>query len=498
MPFSLGSVAGVLGALIFFLGIALLLPAGVAWLYGEPGMISFGISALLGIGGGGALWFFLRPREDIKAREGFAIVALTWLVLSLLGALPFVLSGVLPSFTDAFFETMSGLTTTGATVLGGASTPHIEDLPHAFLFWRSFSQWLGGMGIIVLTLAVLPLLGVGGMQLFRAEVSGVTVDKLTPRVAETAKRLWIIYIGFTAAQILLLLPAMSPFEAVNHAFTTMATGGYSTRNGSIADFESAYVEWVIVLFMFLAGVSFVLHFRLFRGDALPVLRSSELRLYTGIALVGILLVFLNLFSTDALAGVQGDQQLRIDSAGEAFRTAAFQVVSIMTTTGFGTSNYSIWPPLAMGVIFTLFFVGGMAGSTGGGIKIIRLLLLFKNVSRNFRQLIHPRAVLPLRFDGKAVSPEIWSTVTAFFSLYLGMILVGTLLLTALGLDLVSAFSAAFSSAGNVGPAFGTVGPIDNYAHVPSAGKWILSFMMMAGRLEVFTVVILFVPAFWRK
>jgi trk system potassium uptake protein len=498
MQFRLGSVVGVLGALMFFLGIALLAPAVVAWMYDEAGTGSFALPGLLSMLVGGAFWFFLRPKEDLRAREGFAIVALTWLILSLVGALPFVLSGVLSSYTDAFFETMSGLTTTGATILGGATTPAIEDLPRAFLFWRSLSQWLGGMGIIVLTLAVLPLLGVGGMQLFKAEVSGPTIDKLTPRVTETARRLWVIYIGFTAIQTLLLMPVMGLFEAVNHAFTTMATGGYSTRNGSIADFQSAYVEWVIVVFMFLAGVSFALHFRLFRSEGLTVFRNSELRLYAGIVVIGTTLAFLNLFF--GTVGLQaGHESLaRLDGFSDAFRAAAFQVVSIVTTTGFGTSDYSVWPPLAMGVIFALFFVGGMAGSTGGGIKVIRLLLLFKNASRSFNQLIHPRAVIPLRFDGKVVSADVWATVTAFFTLYLGMILLGTLVLAVLGMDLVSAFSASFSSAGNVGPAFGTVGPVDNYAHVHPLGKWLLALMMMVGRLEVFTVLILFVPAFWRK
>jgi trk system potassium uptake protein len=495
----LRAVAGVLGALLFFLGAAMLLPAAVALLYREPGWLSFGSAALAGMAAGGAAWYFLKPRQELRIREGFAIVALAWFVLSLLGAVPFVTGGVLPSYTDAFFETMSGLTTTGATILGGAMTPAIEDIPRAFLFWRSLTQWLGGMGIIVLTLAVLPLLGVGGMQLFRAEVSGPTVDKLTPRVTDTARRLWMIYIGFTALQAALLLPAMGAFDAVNHAFTTMATGGYSTRNGSVGDFGSAYVEWVIVLFMFLAGVSFALHYRLFRGEGLGILQNRELRLYMGLIAGAVALVFWSIFGGTG-GTLPGDEVAFVpyESALDALRTAAFQVVSIMTTTGYGTADYALWPPLAVGVIFALFFVGGMAGSTGGGVKVIRHLILFKSSARDLKQLLHPQAVMPLRVNGRVIAPDIVSNVLSFIALYFGLIFVGTLVMTLAGLDLMSAFSASFSATGNVGPGFGSVGPVENYAHIPGFGKWALAMLMMAGRLEIFTVLVLFVPAFWRK
>jgi trk system potassium uptake protein TrkH len=495
-------VASTLGALVFFLGIALFLPVVVALLYGESAWWSFLVTAVAAIGGGAALWRGLRTDDELRVREGFAIVALAWFVLSLIGAVPFVLSGVLESYTDAFFETMSGFTTTGATILGGARTPSIEEIPNAFLFWRSLAHWMGGMGIIVLTLAILPLLGVGGMQLYKAEVPGPSADKLTPRVRETAKRLWLIYVGITAVEILLLLPEMSLFDSVNHAFATMATGGFSTENGSVGQYDSAYIDWVVTVFMFLAGVNFALHYRMLRGQAITVFRDTELRVYTAIVVVASLVISvatwkpaLSIFSfevpTDAVfAGYE--------SFVDALRYGAFQATAIITTTGFGTADYELWPPIAMTILFVLFFVGGMAGSTGGGIKVIRQILLFKNSFKEINQLIHPQAVMPVRLAGRVVAQDVLKNVLSFTVLYFGLIFVGALILGALGVDVMSAVSASMSSVGNIGPAFGTFGPTENYAHVPVLGKWVLSILMMAGRLEIFTVMILFVPTFWRR
>ncbi len=495
-------VASTLGALLFFLGIALLAPAGVAAIYGESAGWSFLITAGLSLALGAALWRGLRSDAELRVREGFAIVALAWFVLSLMGALPFVLSGVLETYTDAFFETMSGFTTTGATILGGARSPAIEDLPNAFLFWRSLAHWLGGMGIIVLTLAILPILGVGGMQLYKAEVPGPSADKLTPRVRETAKRLWLIYVGITAIEVGLLLPEMGVFDSINHAFATMATGGFSTENGSVGQYDSAYVDWVITVFMFLAGVNFALHYRMLRGKAITVVRDTEFKVYTGIVVVATIVISLVTwqpvmsflpFQQTVDAAFQGYQTL-----AEALRYGAFQATAIITTTGFGTTDYELWPPLVITVIFILFFVGGMAGSTGGGIKVIRQILLFKNSFKEIRQLIHPQAVMPVRLNGRVVSQDVLRNVLSFIVLYFGLIFLGTFVMAALGLDLLSAFSSAMSCVGNIGPAFGTFGPAENYAHVPMAGKWVLSILMMAGRLEIFTVMILFVPSFWRR
>ncbi len=497
------AVAGVLGALVFFVGVALLAPMFVALHYGERSWWSFAATALGALAiGGGAYWTWGRASGELRIREGFAIVALAWFVLSLVGALPFTLAGVLPHYGDAFFETMSGFTTTGATILGGADTPAIENTPLGFLFWRSLTHWLGGMGIIVLTLAILPILGVGGMQLFRAEVPGPSADKLTPRVRETARRLWFIYVLLTLVQVVLLLPAMSLFDAVNHAFATLATGGFSTKNASVGQFDSAYVDWVVTLFMFFAGMNFALHYRMLRGRVGPVARDTELRVYAGIVVASTLVVVFATWQPTA-ALLRGTTGIEATFEGypefwQALRFGAFQTVSIVTTTGFGTADYEVWAPLGQSMIFALFFVGGMAGSTGGGVKVVRVVLMLKNSFKEVRQLVHPQAVMPIRLNGEVVSQEVMRNVLSFMVLYVGLVGAGTIVMMAFGLDLVSAFGATFSCVGNVGPAFGAFGPTENYAAVPMAGKWVLSLLMMAGRLEIFTVLILFVPAYWRR
>lgn len=496
------AVARTLGGLLLFLSVALLLPALVGLYYQEPSWWSFGVTACLALAIGAGTWGALGGpgREDLGVREGFLIVALSWLVLSLIGALPFVLGGVLDTYTDAFFETMSGFTTTGATIFGGGGNMEIEAMPNAFLFWRSLAHWMGGMGIIVLTLAILPILGVGGMQLFRAEVPGPSADKLTPRVRETAKRLWYIYVGITALEVVLLLPAMSLFDAVNHAFATMATGGFSTENGSVGQYGSAYIEWVVIVFMFLAGTNFALHYRMLRGKAITIVRDTEFKVYTGIVVVGTGLVVLAVWtpvgSLIAPAAESGFEQY--GSPLEALRKAAFQVIAIATTTGFGTADYELWPPLAIGVVFILFFCGGMAGSTGGGIKVVRHVLLFKNSFKEIKQLVHPQAILPIRMNGEVLPKGVMGNVLSFFVLYFGLVVVGTLVTALMGMDLLSAFGATISCVGNIGPAWGTFGPTENYAHLPALGKWVLALLMMAGRLEILTVLILFAPTFWRR
>ncbi|MEM6335787.1 MAG: potassium transporter TrkG, partial [Bacteroidota bacterium] len=354
---NVSSVLGVLGALWFVLGVVMLVPALVGVLYGETAAAwSFFLNSGIGCGVGGLAWWRFRPKEELGVREGVAVVTLSWLSLSLLGAVPFVTAGVLANYTDAFFETISGFTTTGATILGGETTPQIEAVPNAFLFWRSLTHWLGGMGIIVLTLAVLPLLGVGGMQLFKAEAPGPSADKLTPRVKETARQLWMIYVGLTVALTLLLLPAMSLFDAINHALSTMASGGFSTENGSVGQYGSAYIEWVITVFMMLAGINFALFYRLLHQQAGFAVRDRELWLYGAILFGATLLITLGTYAP--LAGPDGS--LTYASFSEALRHAAFQTAAIITTTGFGTADYEIWPSMAMGVIFLLFFTGGMA------------------------------------------------------------------------------------------------------------------------------------------
>ncbi|REL33136.1 TrkH family potassium uptake protein [Rhodohalobacter sp. SW132] len=486
-------VSGILGGLIFFLGFALLLPFLIALIYNEPSWEAFLITATGSMAAGSALYFIYRPVEELRMREAFLIVTLTWFIGSLIGALPFTLSGTLESYTDAVFETMSGLSTTGATILGGETpagiiNPAIEDLDNSLLFWRSLAHWLGGMGIIVLTLALLPLLGIGGMELFRAEYSGSTSDKLTPRIRETALLLWTVYLGMTAIQFLLLWlhPAMDWFDAINHAFSTLATGGFSNLNDSVGGFDSVYIDVVITIFMFLAGINFAMHFRLFTGDLKSFLGNREIRFYT-------------LLTALFIVGVSGGLWL-IDhySFGDALRYGSFQVLAILTTTGFGTDDYALWMPFTSFLLFLLFFTGGCAGSTGGGIKMIRLLIIAKNVGREFKQIIHPHAVLPVRVGNRVIDSGILKTILGFFVVYFLIFLAGALIMSFMGYDFMSAMGASIACLGNIGPAWGDFGPTDEYAHVPILGKWVLLILMMIGRLELFTVLVIFTPWFWKN
>lgn len=487
------TVLGILGSFIFFLGFALLIPAGIALLYDEQIWTAFLYSAAIAFVTGAGLYYLFRPRHELRIREGFLVVSMTWLFLSLVGALPFVISGILPSYTDAVFETMSGLTTTGATIFGGATAdgfqnPTIVSLPKAILFWRSLAHWLGGMGIIVLSIAILPLLGIGGMQLFQAESPGPTTDKLTPRVQETAKLLWSVYVAFTGMEFLLLWahPSMDWFEAINHAFSTLATGGFSTRDASIAAFDSVYLDVVIIIFMYIAGINFAMHFRLLRGDAKSFLQHRETRFYTLITVISIVVISFSLWMFDA------------HSIGSALRYGAFQAVSILTTTGFGTADYELWYAFGAFFLFLLFFAGGSAGSTGGGPKMIRWMIMIRNTFREIKQIIHPKAILPIRIGDKTVDSNIQRTVLSFFILYLLVFGAGALFMALLGYDMQSAIGASIACLGNIGPAWGEFGPTDNYAQIPYIGKWVLIMLMMIGRLEIFTVLLIFTPTFWRQ
>ena len=486
-------VLGVLGAFIFFMGFALLLPAGVDLIYDEHTGHSFLLSAGIAFSVGGLLWYFFKPQQELRIREGFLVVSGTWLSLSLVGALPFVISGVLPSFTDAVFETMSALSTTGSTILGGETSsgfqnPQIEEIPKSFLFWRSLAHWLGGMGIIVLSLAILPLLGIGGMQLFQAESPGPTTDKLTPRVQETAKLLWGVYVAFTAIEFVLLWvhPSMDWFEAINHAFSTMATGGFSTKNASIAAFDSAYIDWVVIIFMFIAGVNFAMHFRLLRGDYKSFFNNREIRFYSLVIAIGIVIVAGSLFILDKYPIL------------DALRYGAFQVLAIVTTTGFGTDNYEVWNSIGAFFLFLLFFTGGCAGSTGGGIKMIRWMILIRNTAREIKQIAHPKAILPVRIGDQAINRNIQQTVLSFFILYIFIFALGAFIISLFGYDILSSIGASIAAIGNIGPGWGEFGPTENFAGLPYLGKWVLIILMMVGRLEIFTVLIIFSPAFWRQ
>jgi trk system potassium uptake protein TrkH len=466
-----------------FLAIAMALPVSFSLYYGDGDHMALLGSAAITLLSGLLLFKATRFERDLRPKEGFAVVTFAWVSLSLFGCLPFLLSGAIPSFTDAFFETMSGFTTTGATIL-----TDVERLPHGLLFWRSFTHWIGGMGIIVLSLAILPFLGIGGMQLFKAEVPGPVADKLTPRIAGTAKILWGVYVLISAVEALLLwLGGMSVFDALCHTFGTVATGGFSTRNASIGAYDSAYIDYVIIVFMLLAGTSFALHYRLLRGDIRAYVRSREFLFF--LSIIGIALVIIIGLDTFLLYH---------RNVGLTIRKTLFQVVAILTTTGYGTADYGKWAFSSQFVLFILMFIGGCAGSTGGGMKVMRIHLLVKVVFTEFTHLLHPHAVRPVRIGQNVIPRDVVSNVVGFFITFLLIFVLGVLVMSALGLDMATSFGAVAAAINNIGPGLGDVGPSDNYSHIPAAGKWILAFLMLVGRLEVFTVIILFSPSYWRK
>jgi len=467
------------------IGLFHLVCGGVALYYGEMDALSgFLVSTTLLIGFGA---LFLVQYKDVKSdnlssKDGFLLVGLSWLAASVGGALPFIISGAIPSFTDAFFETISGFSTTGASIL-----TNIEALPKSILFWRSMTHWLGGMGIIVLAVAILPLLGIGGMQLIKAEAPGPTVDKITPRIAETAKYLWYIYVLFTVLEtILLMFGGMDLYNALTHTFGTVATGGFSTKNSSVSHFDSAYIDYVITIFMILAGVNFTLHFRLLTGRFSNVFKDSELKAYLGIIVVATVVITLSLY---------GDVY---ETLADSFRFASFQVATFITTTGYATADYEQWSSLAQVTLFTLMFVGGCSGSTGGGIKVIRLVTMLKQGLNEMKYLVHPRGVFVIRISGQTVKKDIVYAISGFFFLYIFLLLVVTAVVATCGTDVLTAFTTALATVGNIGPGFGMVGPTENYAFYPAYVKWFLSIAMIIGRLEIYTILVLFTPVFWRK
>ncbi len=473
-----------IGLILIFLSIFMLFPVIVSIIYRQTDKLPLITSFAITLISGSILHLLTKGhrREDVRHREAFIIVTLTWLIISFFGSFPYILSGTFDSFTDAYFESMAGFTTTGASVL-----IDIEVLPKGVLFWRSMTQWIGGMGIIVFALAILPLLGTGGMQLFKAEVPEISVDKLRPRIIDTAKALWIIYLSLTAANAILLYTAgMDIYDAVCHAFTTMATGGFSTKNESLAAFNSPSIELITSLFMFLAGINYSLYFYVFKGNFIKLWKSDEFRFYIVITTLATLLVTINLWKYSSAA------------LTEAFRYSLFQVVSIMTTTGYVTADYERWAPLGQMILIVLMFFGGMIGSTGGGIKQVRILLMIRQGYREIYQLIHPRAVTSVKLDDRFLDKEILGSIWGFVFLFLGIFIIASIGITAAGIDIITSSTTVISAMCNVGPAFGLAGPTENYASIPFTGKWILIFCMLTGRLEVYTVIILLVPHFWKK
>ena len=473
----------VLGFLLFVEGVAMMLPLVVSLFYRESDFNAFIISSAITIASGAVILAFARQAtKDIGKREGFIIVSFVWIIFSFFGSLPYVISGAIPNFTNAFFETISGFTTTGSSVLN-----NIEELPHGILFWRSLTQWLGGMGIIVLSLAILPVFGIGGMQPYVAEVPGPTPDKISPRIRQTAKTLWIIYLGFTITEtVLLWIGGMTFFDAVCHSLTTMATGGFSTKQASIAHWNSPFIQYVIVFFMFIAGTNFTLSYLALKGKFRLAFKDEEFRYYTLFVLGFTFLIFTGLYISTSL-GVE-----------KAFRNSLFQVVSIITTTGYATADYLTWQPILTILIFALFFFGGSAGSTGGGIKIMRIVLLLKNSYYELRRMLHPNAVIPVRFNKHTVDSKIITNVLAFFMLYFIIFAFSTIVFTLIDPDMESSMGAVATCLGNIGPGLGNVGPAETFMHIKPIGKWFLSFLMLLGRLELFTVLVLFSPSFWKE
>lgn len=445
--------------------------------------------------GGLLMLLSYKYKKEMHKREGYIVVTFGWLIMALSGTIPYLITESIPSFTNAFFETISGYTTTGSTILND-----IESLPEGILFWRSLTHWIGGMGIIVLAVAILPLLGIGGMELFAAEAPGPSADKLHPRITDTAKRLWLIYFGYTAIETLLLYVAgMTFFDAINHAMCTLSTGGFSTKNASVAYWNNQpLIQYIIIFFMFVAGMNFVLSYFAFKGKVQKILKDEEFRLYFKFIAVFAIVSAIVIYFVADVSKSSVDHPMVWGSIESSFRHSLFQVIAIVTTTGFVTADFTLWTPFLTVLFFGLMFLGGSAGSTSGGVKVVRHLIMIKNGFLEFKRTLHPNAILPVRYNKRAITGNIVFNILGFFILYMLSFIIGALGFSLLGLDFESAIGVAASSLGNVGPALGDFGPVDNFYNMPTAGKWWCSFLMLIGRLELFTVLILLTPFFWRN
>ena len=485
--FNWQQVIRILGVLLMVEALFMAIAAIVAYIYEENDFVAIVESAILTIGAGiGGVLLGGSNTKHIGTREGYLVVGLVWIVFSIFGMLPFRLSHYIPNLTDAFFETMSGFTTTGATIL-----TDIEALPHGLLFWRSMMQWLGGMGIVVLSLAILPMFG-AGMQLFAAEVPGITYDKLQPKITDTARRLWELYTLLTIiCAILLYLGGMDIFDAICHSLTTLASGGYSTKNASIAYWSSPAIHYIIIFFMILAGTNFsLLYGALIRRQGKRLIQDEEFRTYT-YSIIGISLVIsIGLLYTRTFEG--------FSTIEKSFRDALFQTIATITTTGFSTSDYMAWHPILWLIILLAIPMGGTAGSTSGGIKTIRLHIMTKNILYEFKRVMHPKAILPVRVNRRLVSENTLSNTYVFLSIFLIITIASSTVLMLCGISPSEAFGCSLASIANVGPALGGFGPSETYAVLPDFAKWVLSIVMLIGRLELFTILILFLPSFWRK
>ncbi|MEY8847842.1 TrkH family potassium uptake protein [Psychroserpens sp. XS_ASV72] len=484
------------GLLFLFNGGFMFLASLMSLLYKDGVTQQIFLSGILVVLVGGILMVVTKNhKKELNKREGYLVVAFGWIVMALSGTLPYIFTGAIPSFTNAFFETMSGYTTTGATILSD-----IEAVPKGVLFWRSLTHWIGGMGIIVLAIAILPLLGIGGMQLFAAEAPGPNADKLHPRITDTAKRLWLIYFGYTAAEtILLQVAGMTFFDAINHSLCTLSTGGFSTKNASIAYWNGQpMIQYIIILFMFLAGTNFVLSYFAFKGRVQKAIKDEEFRLYFKFLMFFTIIAALIIYFRADFSISSVEHPMVYGKAEASIRHALFQVIAIVTTTGFVTADFTLWTPFLVVFFFGLMFLGGSAGSTSGGVKVVRHMIMIKNGFLEFKRALHPNAVLPVRYNKKAVTGDIVFNILGFFILYMLSFIVGALVFSMFQIDFESSVGLSASSLGNVGPALGNFGPVNNYAALPALGKWWSAFLMLIGRLELFTVLILLTPFFWRN
>ncbi|MDH6306637.1 trk system potassium uptake protein TrkH [Parabacteroides sp. PF5-5] len=478
-------VIKMLGSMFILETFFMLMALAVSFIYKEGDFYPLLISCAILFAAGISFYLIGRRANEFAAgrREGMLVVTLTWTLLSLFGMLPFYLGGYINNITDAYFETMSGFTTTGASVL-----TNIEALPHGILFWRSLTQWQGGIGVVVFTVALLPIFGGGASQMFDAETTGITHERFRPRVTQVAKRLSGVYILLTIVLIgLLWLGPMNIYDAVNHALTTVSTGGYSTKNASVAFWDSSYIEYIVIIFMFIGSVNMTLLYFVFNGKPVKLFRDEEFRWFFFFVLI--------------VVGITTAWLLYNNMAGDmenSFRKAAFQVVSIISSTGFATADYIPWGPFFWLIAITIMFVGGCAGSTSGGLKMGRFVILNKNLSNAFLKQTHPNAILPVRMNGHVVSADIVHRILAFAFVYIALILASCLILMLDGVGFEESIGATVSAISNVGPGLGKLGPINNYAEVPVVSKWFLAFLMMVGRLEIFTVLTILLPGFWKR
>ena len=477
------TIIRIIGILLLLETTMFLVCSGVSFYYRESDMLDFWKAGGITAGVGLLLAFLGKGGErQLTRRDGYVLVSFAWVAFSLFGMLPFYIGGYIPDITNAFFETMSGFSSTGATILN-----NIESLPHGILFWRNMTQWIGGLGIIMFTIAVLPIFGISGLQVFAAEASGPTHDKVHPRIGITAKWIWSIYAGITALLVgLLMLGGMDWFDSICHAFATTGTGGFSTKQASVAHYSSPYIEYVISIFMFISGINFTLLLLFVNRKFKKFISNAELKFYFGSVILFTAIIALVLYYTSRM-GME-----------ESFRKSLFQVISLQTSTGFATDDYMKWTPVLWGLFTIIMLMGACAGSTTGGLKCIRMVILTK-VSRNeFKHILHPNAVLPIRINKQVIPPSIVSTVLAFCFIYLIIIIVSTLLMMAMGVGTAESLGCVISSIGNMGPGLGETGPAYSWNALPDAAKWLLSFLMLLGRLELFTVLLLFTPDFWKR